>query len=86
MDFDLGSIETVSSGMDSFLEDTPREKTASTGRIKVASLEDLKGFERVAEDQLVHRSNRDLWSLKKDPNGDFFIERLFEDSDKPLKG
>lgn len=58
--------------------------TPSKGRRKVASLEDLNGFVRTAENQLINKSTQDLWSLKKD-GGDFYIERLFDDQ-APLKG
>lgn len=58
----------------------------ASGRMKVGSLEQLSGFIRTAEDTLVHKSNRDLWSLRKDGHGEFYIERMFDDSGLPLKG
>ncbi len=61
-------------------------KKAAPGRMRVASLEQLNGFIRTAEDTLVHKSDRDLWSLGKDANGDFFVERMFDDAGAPLKG
>lgn len=61
-------------------------KKAGAGRMRVASLEQLSGFIRTAEDTLVHKSDRDLWSLGKDANGDFYVERMFDDAGAPLKG
>jgi hypothetical protein len=61
-------------------------KKVAAGRIRVASLDQLNGFIRTAEDMLVHKSNRDLWSLRKDGNGEFYVERMFDDAGAPLKG
>jgi hypothetical protein len=61
------------------------KKTAAT-RTKVGSLDQLNGFVRVAEDQLVHKSNQDLWTLQRDAKGDFYIERMFDADGGPLKG
>lgn len=58
---------------------------APTKRVKVASLSDLGGFVRIAEDQLINKSTQDLWSLRKSDDGDFYIERMFEDG-QPLRG
>jgi hypothetical protein len=100
-DFDLGSLESSNGGLDAFLGDNPGvttplglEKVAgqrpppskATGRTKVASLEQLSGFIRTAEDQLIHKSDRDLWSLRKDAQGDFYVERMFDETGAPLKG
>jgi len=53
-------------------------------RRKVATLEDLNGFIRTAEYQLINKSTQDFWSLKKEGE-DYYIERLFDDQ-VPLKG
>lgn len=88
-DFDLGQIQTVgSSGIDALFERekalvTP-QKTAS-GRRMVASLRDLTGFVRTSGETLVNKSNRDLWTIKKEGE-QFYIERLFDDTGSPLKG
>jgi hypothetical protein len=58
----------------------------SSSRRKIGSLTQLDGFVRTASDQLVHKANQDLWSLQKGANGEFFIERLFDDQGGPLKG
>jgi len=53
---------------------------------KVSSLE---GFYVVAgtnlEGELVHRSSKDLWSVKLGEDGKYDIERLFDDNGEPLK-
>jgi len=54
-------------------------------RMRVASVEQLKGFSRVASDTLVRKSERDLWSLKQDDEGEWVIERLYDDNDNPIK-
>lgn len=53
-------------------------------RIRVASLGDLGDFLKVADDTLVHRATRDLWSLKRDGEA-YVIERLFDDVGEPLR-
>lgn len=98
-DFDLGNMQVTNGGLDSFLSDnaelvappTAAPKVAATpptrpGRVKVASLAQLSGFVRTAEDTLVHKSDRDLWALRKDRSGEFYIERMFDDQGVPLKG
>ena len=86
-DFDLGQIQTSgASGIDALFEREPQMiMAARPKRMRVASLQQLVGFQRVSAETLVHKSNRDLWSLKKE--GDkFYIERLFADNGQPLKG
>lgn len=101
-DFDLGSLEVTNSGLDAFLGDNPAVVTplgveakaapprarrkAVIGRTKIASLNQLQGFVRTAEDTLIHKSDRDLWSLRKDAQGDFYVERMFDEAGAPLKG
>ena len=58
-------------------------KTATV--LRVASLGDLTDFLKVANNALIQKSTRDLWSLKQDATG-FVIERLFDDAGDPLKG
>ena len=65
----------------------PKSKLASSNRIRVASANDLRGFTRVASDKLVRISQQDFWRLAKDEEtGEFFIERLADDLDGPVKG
>jgi hypothetical protein len=61
-------------------------KTAQRFRVVVSNLGDLSGLFAVAgqSDELVHKATQDLWSLKKDGDN-FVIERLFNETGKPLK-
>jgi hypothetical protein len=54
--------------------------------MRVASLGDLTGFLRVAEDVLVHKSTRDLWQVTKTADGAYDVTRLFADDGQPIKG
>jgi hypothetical protein len=62
------------------------KKPERPSRRKLGSLGQLDGFVRIADDMLVHKSNRDLWALRQDGGGDFYIERMFDDMGAPLKG
>lgn len=94
-DFNLDQIQTGSSGLDAFFEQSPQilqpfgQKVASPSstprRIKVGSLAQLDGFTRIAEETLVHKSTQDLWSITRE-GGDLYIQRLFTDEGGPLKG
>lgn len=94
-DFDMGSVVMKSSGMDSFLggeeEDVQdiRDLVAGSSKepqsVRIASVDQLAGFTRVANDTLIRKSERDLWSLKQSEEGDWVIERLFDEDGKPLK-
>lgn len=82
--FDLGQMQMQGSmGLDALFEERP-ELVTPTKRRKVASLRDLAGFVRVSADTLVHKSQQDLWALKKEGE-QFYIERLFDES-QPVKG
>ena len=37
------------------------------------------------ESELVHKSSKDLWSVKLSEDGSFEVERLFDDNGSPLK-
>lgn len=87
-DYDLGDIQgSGATGLDALFERedhilSPQHKTA---RVKVASLKDLDGFIRLSSETLIHKSERDLWALRKE--GDqYFVERLFDDKGEPLRG
>jgi hypothetical protein len=93
-DFDLGEVMMQSSGMDAYLGDDAeavdiRELVGAEieepKRIRIANVEQLQGFSRVASDTLIRKSERDLWSLKQSEEGDWVIERLFDDEGNPLK-
>ena len=64
VDFDLGQMQVSgSSGIDALFEREPQLVTASVPkRIRVASLQQLAGLQRVSAETLVHKSNRDLWA------------------------
>ena len=84
--FDLSSMQGQGSyGLDAFLEREPQIVTPKTGRRMVASIQDLAGFVRISSDALVHKAERDLWSIKKQPDGSMFVERMFADDGSPLK-
>lgn len=94
-DFKLSDVESgQATGMDAFFAAEPeivsitgRAKTAAAPkRVKVSSLDQLHGFQRVAGDTLVNKATQELWSIAKDGNGDFFVQRLFQDDGQPLKG
>jgi len=75
-----------SSSIDDFYS-PPKVVTSGPKRIRVASANDLKGFIRLSHDKLVHVSQQDFWKLAKDEDtGDFFIERIADDLDGPVKG
>jgi len=65
------------------LSEVKEEKKLASFR--VASLGDLTNFMKVAEGKLVHTSTKDLWSFDKGADGNFTVERLFDDNGEPLK-
>jgi len=83
-DFDLSTMEVASSsGTDAFLgRRTP--KTASSHRLRVASIDQLKGFMRLSQESLVHMSTQDLWFARREGD-ELVLERLFDDNGSPLK-
>ena len=86
-DFDFKDFETAGScGLDALFEREPHIVQPKTARVRVASVQQLKPFERISAETLVHRSQRDLWALRKEADGNMYIERLFDDSGTPLKG
>lgn len=83
--YDVGKIEvTAATGIDALFQREP--SIASPHRRRVASLQDLSGFTRLSAETLVHRSERDLWTLKKGDGETYVIERMFDDNGEPLKG
>lgn len=83
--FDLGQIQgSGASGLDALFETSPQLVTPVRRR-KIASLADLKGFERVSSDTLVHKSRQELWSLQKADDGKFYISRLFDGNGSPIQ-
>lgn len=86
--FDLKNVEVQGSfGLDAFLEREPQIVSPNkTGRRKLASIQDLAGFARLSNETLVHKADRDLWSIQRDADGSMFVERMFADDGTPLKG
>ena len=58
---------------------------ANENTFVVASLGDLTNFLRVANNTLIHKATKDLWSFEKDADGKFTVERLYDDNGNPLK-
>jgi hypothetical protein len=58
-------------------------------RLASKRVSSLEGFYVVAgtnlDGELVHRSSKDLWSVKLGDDGKYDIERLFDDNGSPLK-
>jgi hypothetical protein len=85
-DFDLDTFEVQgSTGLDAFFARNPSIVTPVGSRRKIASLHELKDFVRVSNETLIHRSERDLWSICRQENGSLFVERQFDDNGTPLK-
>jgi len=61
-------------------------RMANAYRIVVSAMGDLDDFLKDAGggNELVHKSSKDLWKLSK-TNGEYVIERLFDETGNPLK-
>lgn len=66
-------------------EKKKEKKKANENTFVVASLGDLTNFLRVANNTLIHKATKDLWSFEKDADGMFTVERLYDDNGNPLK-
>ena len=86
-EFDLGKMEmSGATGMDALFEREPGMVTPpKTAKVRVASVQQLKNFTRLSAETLIHKSERDLWTIKSE-GSQFYIERLFDDHGEPLKG
>lgn len=88
---DISDVRYSSSSFDDFFAKgtpSPAVRSASSKgpvRHRVASLRQLAGFHRVADDTLVRVSQKDFWKLGQDGEG-YFIERLVSDDEGPVKG
>jgi hypothetical protein len=80
----IEDIRFSSSSIDEFFSDLPVLKTAS-GKVRISGLNRLAGFEMLSDDKLVRVSQKDFWRLGQDDEG-YFIERLVNDDDGPVKG
>lgn len=59
--------------------------TQKEAKRKIASLSELCFFERISNDQLIHKSSKDLWNIEVDEEGNINISRLFN-NDKLIEG
>jgi hypothetical protein len=87
MSLKIEDFRCSSSSIDDFFSSPKSLRTAAmavTGKIRIASLRDLTGFFRTSADTLVHLSQQDFWHIGKDNEG-YFIERLVDDSEGPVK-
>jgi hypothetical protein len=71
----IENLRFSSSSIDDFFRPSPTSKIASSGKVRVANLSQLAGFNIVAEDKLVRISQQDFWKLGQDGDG-YYIERL----------
>lgn len=84
LDFDLSAFEVQpSTGLDCFLSRNASMVTPL--RKKVSSIQDLSPFTRLSADELVHKSTKDLWTIRRQGDGGLFVERTFDDTGAPLK-
>ena len=84
----IEDLRFSSSSIDDFFTANPIVKKASTapqGRVRISNVQQLTGFQLIAEDQLVHLSQKDFWHLGKDDEG-FYIEKLVDDDGGPVTG
>ena len=59
-------------------------RKAHAVRMTVTAMGDLTDFLKSAGDELIHKSTKDLWKLSK-TDGEYVIERLFDETGNPLK-
>jgi hypothetical protein len=74
-----------SSSVDDFPSPDSSTIRSASGRVRIASLNDLGGFRVAEDDTLIRISQKDFWKLGQDENG-FFIERLVDDDLGPILG
>jgi hypothetical protein len=56
-----------------------KNKKASMKKVsKIVKVADLENFTKIGENLLVHKSDKDLWAMETDDNGNIVISRLFE--------
>lgn len=91
-DFDIHALTMGESGLDSYLGEEPEpvdfraaQVAAPPQSFRVASVKQLKGFRRVAQDLLVRKSEQDFWKLRQSEEGHWVVERLTDDEGNPLK-
>jgi len=80
----IEDLRISGSSIDAFFAPQPRVASAIVGKVRVADLSHLAGFQHVSEDTLVRLSQQDFWKLGKDDQG-YYVERLVEDGEGPVK-
>lgn len=80
---DIWDLKFSSSSIDEFFKPEPAVRVSS-GKMRVADISHLAGFQFIADDKLIRTSKLDFWELKEDQEG-YFIERLVSDDDGPIK-
>jgi len=85
VDWDDGVFRSIHAEHLRLAKGRVKRQAAEPNRVRVASLGDLTDFLKLADDTLIHKSTKDLWSFRRD-GGDYVIERLFDDQGEPLKG
>lgn len=85
--FDLSTFQVQgSAGLDAFFAREPQVVTPTPkGRLRVASLQQLAPFTRLGNETLIHKSDKDLWAIKREADGSMVIERMFDDNGSPLR-
>lgn len=81
----ISDFSFASSPLDDFFSPSSSKPKNVQPRIRVASVQDLNGFLKVAKSKLIHISTQDFWELGQDDNGDYFITRLADDTQGPIK-
>lgn len=79
----IQNIRLSSSSVDSFFK-KPEPTVRTSGKIRVSSVNNVPGFQKVSSDTLVHLAQKDFWKIGQDDEG-YFIERLVDDSSGPIK-
>jgi len=80
----IEDLRISSSSIDAFFAPQPRVASSVVGKVRIADLSHLAGFQHVSEDTLVRLSQQDFWKMGHDSEG-YFIERLVEDGEGPVK-
>jgi len=61
-----------------------KSRVASSYSMRISCVGDLTDFMKTSKDELIHKATKDLWAMRKDGD-EFVIERLFDETGKPLK-
>ena len=81
----IEDLRFSSSAIDDFFKPRQTIKVASIGKVRISGVNQLEGFQILADNKLVRLSQQDFWKLGQDSEG-HFIERLVDDSSNPIQG